>query len=137
MRLTSRSNSSRSKNRLRDHGRNPLSRVARISFSSAPVTAVVPTNLIDETCTSPVSRHDVPASASRRVVATNLGIASRGVARLRLSVAFALPRPSALGGGPGSCRRSLPLRKALSQPFHQVDHFPFGRRFGGRQRGLM
>src|SRR5688500_4738541 len=136
MRLTSRSNSSRSKNRLRDHGRNPLSRVARISFSSPAVTAFAPTNLIDDTCTSPVSRHDAAASAMSRIVANSLGITSRGVARLLLSLALGLPRTCPLGGGLGSSRGFLTLGKALAQAFHEIDHLPFGRRFRGGQRRL-
>ena len=64
MRWTSRSNSVRSKNRFRDHGRNPLSRVAMMAFSSSGLRPFAPAKLMDVTWTSPVSRHAETAATS-------------------------------------------------------------------------
>ena len=96
MRLTSRSNSVRSKNRLRDHGRNPLSCVARIPFSSSALHGVRAAEL--DRRHLHVARfaargrgHRDAAGSSQEVFASP----SRRVARLLLSAALRLSRASA------------------------------------------
>ena len=94
-------------------------------------------NLIDVTCTSPVSRHEAADTAmsrivarSRRITITRRGSASsfrallRGAGRARFADSRA------------SCR-FLILREALAEALHEVDDLAFGRRLGRRQPRLL
>src|SRR6188474_2351526 len=108
MRLTSRSSSGRSKKRLRDHGRMLLSRVAMTDLSAASLMAVLPSKLIDVTCTSPVSRHADAARASAMTMKARISIGSRGVSRPALLLA----------GARGFFRAAAGL-EALPEPLHE------------------
>src|SRR5436190_20577519 len=124
MRLTSRSNSARSKKCLADHGRMPFSRVAITVFNEGVSMLLFPWKVIEDTCTVPFSLHAQAHTTSSRSAAL------RSMTRLLVDGRFLCFLAALTGCGAARFQ-------ALPQPFHQIHHLAGGGRFRGGEAGLL
>src|SRR5207247_1733626 len=121
MRLTSRSNSARSKKCFLDHGRLPFSRVAMTALSDGAAMLLFPVKVIVDTWTVPVSlQADAPTRTRAESKEQRAGRRLRGMTRFLVGRRFRfLHLLRRLG-------RSTARFQALPQPLHQVHHLAGG-----------